>query len=171
MKSVPLWSIPSCLPKVRSNSQSPSCCRRDTAHSNSGPALCQDSVIKKCPLKEMSAKQFYLWHDNIMDQHYVRILKSKIVRKRRCPLCNFTFFLSALLRSCFLCWDRWNGEVTPTNDAALLCSSRVGFDLGRESGLDWRVQFHIVSDTCHPAPCYLNSDKVFLLLSNQYLNP
>ena len=28
-----------------------------------------------------------------------------------------------------------------------------------------------VSNTCHPAPCYLNKDKVFLLLSNQYRNP
>ena len=33
------------------------------------------------------------------------------------------------------------------------------------------AQFNIVSDTCHPAPCYLNSDKVFLLLSDQYRNP
>ena len=40
----------------------------------------------------------------------------------------------------------------------------------------WNTQAHwpcliesrlvdIVSDTCHPAPCYLNRDKVFLLLS------
>ena len=29
----------------------------------------------------------------------------------------------------------------------------------------------IVSNTCHPAPCYWNSDKVFLLLSDQYCNP
>ena len=32
-------------------------------------------------------------------------------------------------------------------------------------------QYYIVSNTCHPAPCYLNSDKVFLLLSNRYRNP
>ena len=31
--------------------------------------------------------------------------------------------------------------------------------------------FDIVSNTCHPAPCYLNGDKVFLLLSDQYHNP
>ena len=31
--------------------------------------------------------------------------------------------------------------------------------------------FNIVSDTCHPVPCYLNSDKVFRLLSDQYPNP
>ena len=41
------------------------------------------------------------------------------------------FFLSALLRDCSLCWDRWNGTVMPTLDAALLCSSREGSDLGR----------------------------------------
>ena len=31
--------------------------------------------------------------------------------------------------------------------------------------------FEIVSDTCHVAPYYLNSDKPFLTLSNQYCNP
>ena len=31
--------------------------------------------------------------------------------------------------------------------------------------------FEIVSDTCHAAPYYLNSDKPFLTLSNQYCNP
>ena len=44
-------------------------------------------------------------------------------------------FLTALLRNCLLCWDCWNGDVTPTLDSALLCSSRAGSDLGRESGL------------------------------------
>ena len=42
----------------------------------------------------------------------------------------FFFLLSAFLRNCFLCWDRWNGDVTPTLDAALLCCSRAGSDLG-----------------------------------------
>ena len=28
-----------------------------------------------------------------------------------------------------------------------------------------------VSDKCHPAPCFLSRDKVFLLLSGQYCNP
>ena len=29
-------------------------------------------------------------------------------------------FLSAFLQNCFLCWDRWNSDVMPTLDAALL---------------------------------------------------
>ena len=33
------------------------------------------------------------------------------------------------------------------------------------------TQYDIISNSCHPAPCYLNSNKVFLLLSDQYLNP
>ena len=37
--------------------------------------------------------------------------------------------------NCFLCQDRWNGYMTPTFSAALLCSSRAGSDLGCESGL------------------------------------
>ena len=43
-------------------------------------------------------------------------------------------FLSAFLHNCFLCWDRWNSDVMPTLDAALL-SSKVGSDLGQGSGL------------------------------------
>ena len=39
-------------------------------------------------------------------------------------------FLSAFLRNCFLRWDCWNCDVTPTLDADLLCSSRAGSDLG-----------------------------------------
>ena len=31
--------------------------------------------------------------------------------------------------------------------------------------------FDIISNTCHPAPYYLNSDKPFLTLSDQYRNP
>ena len=31
--------------------------------------------------------------------------------------------------------------------------------------------FNIVSDICDPAPCYLNSNKLILTLSNQYCNP
>ena len=49
----------------------------------------------------------------------------------------FYFLLSAFLRNCFLCWDRWNSDLTPTLDAALLCSSRAGSDLGHEFGLVW----------------------------------
>ena len=48
---------------------------------------------------------------------------------------QLALFLSSFLRNSFLCWDRWNGDVTPTLDAALLCSSRAGSDLGR--GADW----------------------------------
>ena len=49
---------------------------------------------------------------------------------------NHSFLLlTAFLQNCFLCWDRWNGDVRPTLDMALLCSSRAGSDLGHESGL------------------------------------
>ena len=44
-------------------------------------------------------------------------------------------FLSALLWNCFLCWDRGNGAVPPTLNAARWCSFRAGSDLGLESGL------------------------------------
>ena len=44
-------------------------------------------------------------------------------------------FLSDLFRNCFLRWDHGNGDVPPTLDAALQCSSRAGSDLGLESGL------------------------------------
>ena len=33
------------------------------------------------------------------------------------------------------------------------------------------ARFNMVSDTYHQAPCYLNSNKVFLPLSDQYRNP
>ena len=49
----------------------------------------------------------------------------------------FYFFYdphSSGIASC-VCWDRWNNDVTPTLDAALLSSSRACADLGRESGL------------------------------------
>ena len=63
----------------------------------------------------------------------------------------------------------------PTLDAALLCTSRTGAELGCESELgvpdSVYARFDIISDTCHLAPCYLNSDKVFLLLSDRYHNP
>ena len=32
------------------------------------------------------------------------------------------------------------------------------------------ARFDIVSNTCHPAPCYLKSNKVFLILSDRYCN-
>ena len=46
-----------------------------------------------------------------------------------------TLFFIRIPRNCFLCQDCWNGDVMPTFDAALLCSSRAGADLGQESGL------------------------------------
>ena len=33
------------------------------------------------------------------------------------------------------------------------------------------ARFDIVSDKCHPAPYYLNSDMLFLTLSDRYRNP
>ena len=46
-------------------------------------------------------------------------------------------FLSAFLWNCFLCWDHGNGDMPPTLDMALLCSSKAGSDLGLESGLGY----------------------------------
>ena len=43
---------------------------------------------------------------------------------------NHRLFFSAFLQNCFLCWDSWNGDMMPTLDAALLCSSKTGSDLG-----------------------------------------
>ena len=39
----------------------------------------------------------------------------------------YKYFLSASLWNCFLCWDRGNGDLPPTLDAALLCISRAGY--------------------------------------------
>ena len=57
----------------------------------------------------------------------------------------FFLLLSAFLRNCFLCWDHWNGDVMPTLDAALLGSSRVGSDLGRESRM---VEELLITHVC-----------------------
>ena len=46
------------------------------------------------------------------------------------PLQRPFFPLSTLFWDCSLCWDRWNGTVKPTLDAALLSSYRAGADLG-----------------------------------------
>ena len=60
----------------------------------------------------------------------------------------------------------------PTLDAALLCSSRAGSDLGRESGLVGRalslgfLHIQVEVDASLKA-----RQGVFLLLSNQYCNP
>ena len=60
------------------------------------------------------------------------------------------FLLSIFLQNCFLCRDCWNGDVMPTLDAALLCSSRAGSDLGRESGLVWGALNH--HSAIYPTP-------------------
>ena len=65
--------------------------------------------------------------------HREQVTSAKVVENSSVQLC----FFSTLLRNCFLCEDRWNGDVMPTLDVALLCSSRVGSDLGRVSGLVW----------------------------------
>ena len=44
-------------------------------------------------------------------------------------------FVSVLLQNCFMCRDQCNGDMRPTLDVALLCSSRAGSDLGCESRL------------------------------------
>ena len=46
-----------------------------------------------------------------------------------CFVAGMVFF-SAFLQNCFLCWNHLNGDVMPTLDMALLCSSREGSDLG-----------------------------------------
>ena len=79
--------------------------------------------------------------------------------------------------------------MTPTLDVALLCSSRAGSDLGRKSDLlrsfvNWVSSFpsraHLTHKQVllvqylkllHSALYFLNSDKVFLLLSDQYHSP
>ena len=55
---------------------------------------------------------------------------------------KYSIFLSIFLRHCFLCWDRWNGDVKSILDTALLCSSRAGSDVGSEFGLGWRALYH-----------------------------
>ena len=103
-------------------------------------------------------------------------------------LINNIFFLSDYLRNFFLHQDWLSGDVSASRlGTALLFSSRAGSDLGLVSRLVWglcqlgsssQVGTHCgpwwgnsVSDTCHLAPCYLNRDEVFLLLSDQYHNP
>ena len=53
------------------------------------------------------------------------LLTWDMLRILTCPYFNL-LFLSAFLRNCFLCWDRWNGDMIPTLNVALLCRSRVG---------------------------------------------
>ena len=57
------------------------------------------------------------------------------------------FKLSTFLRNCFLFWDHWNGDVMPTLDTTLLCSSREGFGsglcvrIGLRSFVNWVSSF------------------------------
>ena len=62
----------------------------------------------------------------------------------------------------------------PSLGAALQCSSKEGSDLGLESRLvEELCQLGFLyhkRHNCHTAPYYLNSDKPFLTLSDQYRN-
>ena len=61
------------------------------------------------------------------------------------------------------------GKVNFTYTIAILELLQYSSTLGMpDSVYAW---FDIISNTCQPARCYLNSDKVFLLLSGQYRNP
>ena len=55
--------------------------------------------------------------------------------RNQTTLVTGSFLWSALFWNCFLCWDRRNGDVMATLDAALLCSSRAG------SNPDWFKEF------------------------------
>ena len=61
-------------------------------------------------------------------------------------------------------WTDWAVMLPPTSGAALLCSTWAGSDI-------WLYP-ELINLRCVdlPAPCYLNNDKVFLLLSDQYCN-
>ena len=62
---------------------------------------------------------------------WIHFVLPKVYKKTRNVVHFFNYyFFSNLLQNCFLCWDHGNGDVTPKLDAALLCSSRVGSDLG-----------------------------------------
>ena len=52
-----------------------------------------------------------------------------------------------------------------------LISIGITFELIPISSYYSVTRFDIVSDTCHPAPCYLKSKKLFIILSDQYCNP
>ena len=56
----------------------------------------------------------------------------------------------------------------PTLDAALLLL-QYSSSLGVPDSV--YARFNFVSETCHPAPYYLNSDKPFLTLRERYRNP
>ena len=63
-------------------------------------------------------------------------------------------FLSAYLRNCFLCWDRWNRDVMPTLDAAMLCSSRAGHIWIMDTSSDRHVIHQILSASMFRSPSW-----------------
>ena len=72
------------------------------------------------------------------------------------------FLLSTFLWNCFLCWDRWNGDLPPTLDTALLCISRAGTDLGHESGLVLWSFVNWVSSFPSRAQCFTEGETKLL---------
>ena len=72
-------------------------------------------------------KDFLDWSPGRCQQLIVSIQKVKV---NSIVSLSSNFFLSAFFRNFFLCWDRWNGDVTPTLDGTLMWSSRAGSDLG-----------------------------------------
>ena len=77
------------------------------------------------------------------------------------------FKLSAFHRNCFLCQDRWKGDMIPSLDAALLCSSRAGSDLGRESRLVWGAIFPKLLDTIKTMKLRLSAWFITLNIFNK----
>ena len=63
------------------------------------------------------------------------------------------------------CRSRFDSRAAVTAEQKIMELLQYSSTLGVPDSID--ASFHIGSDTCHPAPCYLNSNK---LLSNQYRN-
>ena len=92
-----------------------------------------------------------------------------------------TFFYSNILSSIssfttFSSFVMWGTAFPRWVDWTLYCRTGPGISYGCVFGICEQVselynRFNIVRNTCHPVPCYLNSDKLFLTLSNQYRNP
>ena len=81
------------------------------------------------------------------------------------------FLLSAFLQNFIPPQGGLSGDVLP--HLVQPCCEALGraLDLGLVSRLVWGHCQEIVSDTCHLALYYLNSDKPFLTLSSQNCNP
>ena len=104
--------------------------------------LCVSVSVDECLCELFPVKK--KWESIVIwSRHQSPITYSHEVKTRLIRTCFkdwarwFFYLLSAFLRNWFLCWDRWNGDVMPTLDAAPLCSSRAGSDLGHESELVW----------------------------------